>query len=206
MSVRVKICGITRLEDALAAVRLGADALGFNFWPKSKRYCAPEVAAGIVSRLPPFVAAVGVFVNPSRAELKRVVARTGIGVVQLHGDEPPELLAAVPRPVIKAIRVESADSLAELERFPAAAFLLDTPTAGFGGSGKTFDWRLIRGAGKKAPILLAGGLTPANVAGAVKQVKPYGVDVASGVESAPGLKDVRKMRRFITAAKEASAA
>jgi phosphoribosylanthranilate isomerase len=203
VTVRVKICGITRLEDALEAVRFGADALGFNFWPRSKRHCATEVAAEIISRLPPFVATVGVFVNQSRAEINRVVARTGIGAVQLHGDETPELARALKRPVIRAVRIEGPASLSELERWSASAFLLDTASAGYGGSGTTFDWRLAKGAGKRFPILLAGGLTPANVADAVKQVRPYGVDVASGVESAPGLKDSRKMRRFITAAKEA---
>ncbi len=204
MTVRVKICGVTRLSDALDAVRFGADALGFNFWPKSKRYCEPEAAAEIISRLPPFVVTVGVFVNQSRSHIQRVVARSGISTVQLHGDEAPELAPALSRPVIRALRVESKASLDEMARWSASAFLLDTPTAGFGGSGKTFDWRLVKGAGKKAPILLAGGLNPANVADAVKQVRPYGVDVASGVESAPGIKDSKKMRRFITAAKEAA--
>jgi len=200
--VKVKICGITRVEDALDAARFGADALGFNFWPKSKRYCPPEVAKEIISRLPPFVQAVGVFVNQSRAEIHRVVALTGLHAVQLHGDESPDFAAAMKRPVIKALRVEGKESLARMDDFQVAAFLLDTPTVGFGGSGQTFDWKLARGAGKKAPVLLAGGLNPGNVAEAVKQVHPYGVDVASGVESAPGIKDPKKVRRFIAAAKE----
>lgn len=206
MSARVKICGITRLEDALEAVRLGADALGFNFWPPSKRYCAPEAARRIIARLPPFVATVGVFVNQPREEILQAIAQAGIGVVQLHGDETPDQCAAFAAPVIKALRVEGASSLSKMEGYAVSAFLLDTPTEGFGGSGKTFDWSLVHRAGRERPILLAGGLTPENVAKAIKEVRPYGVDVASGVESAPGIKDPDKMARFIAAAKEAASA
>jgi len=204
VSVKVKICGITRLEDALEAARFGADALGFNFWPKSKRHCPPEVAKEIISRLPPFVQAVGVFVNQPRAEIHRIVSQTGVSIVQLHGEESPDFAAAMKRPVIKALRIEGKASLERMADFQVSAFLLDTPTAGFGGSGQTFDWRLVRGAGKKGPVLLAGGLNPENVGAAVAQVRPYGVDVASGVESAPGLKDAKKLRRFMIAAKESA--
>jgi phosphoribosylanthranilate isomerase len=201
--IRVKICGITRLEDALAAVRLGADALGFNFWPGSRRHVAPEAARKIVRALPPFVTAVGVFVDPTRDEALRAAEASGIQVFQLHGDEPPELCAALALPVVKGLRVADARSLAALASYEVSAFLLDAPAAGYGGSGKTFDWALAREAALAARVILAGGLGPDNVAEAVRTVRPYGVDVASGVESAPGVKDERLMARFIRAAKEA---
>ncbi len=198
----MKICGLTRLEDALAAVELGADALGFNFWPKSKRYVAPERAAELISALPPFVTAVGLFVNASRRELVRAVKASGVGVVQLHGDEPPEACAELPWPVIKGLPVRDARWSAQARRYPVSAVLVDAPSQGYGGSGERFDWKLLRRrGGLRVPLLLAGGLTPANVAQAVREARPYGVDVASGVESSPGIKDARKMARFIRAAK-----
>jgi phosphoribosylanthranilate isomerase len=201
--VRVKICGITRTEDALAAVRLGADALGFNFWPRSKRYCRPEVAREIIAQLPPFVSAVGIFVNQPRSEVRKAARTAGLNVIQLSGHEPPRACGSLGLPVIKAIQVESEASLEALETYPAVAFLLDTPSAGFGGSGRTFDWRLVRSTGERWRIILAGGLDSRNVRRAIREVRPYGVDVASGVESSPGIKDVEKMKRFISAAKEA---
>jgi phosphoribosylanthranilate isomerase len=203
VSVAVKICGLTRLADALEAARLGADALGFNFWPSSKRYCEPARARAIIERLPPFVTPVGVFVNASLAEVRRVSRVSGITRVQLHGDETADFSARVELPVIKAVRVEGARSLRGLSRFPAVALLLDSASAGFGGSGKAFDWGLVRSGALKKPVLLAGGLTPANVAQAVRRVEPYAVDVASGVESSPGVKDWKQMARFIAAAREA---
>ncbi len=202
--VRVKICGITRLEDALAAVRLGADALGFNFWPRSRRYLAPAAAREIVRRLPPLVTTVGVFVDPSREEVLEAVAASGVQVVQLHGDEPPALCEALPLAVLKAIRVRNAASLEALRAYPVAGFLLDSDSSGYGGSGATFDWSLAAAAAAERPVILAGGLRPDNVAEAVRTVRPHGVDVASGVESAPGVKDEQLMRRFIEAAKEAT--
>ncbi len=201
-SVRVKICGITRLEDALLAARLGADALGFNFWPGSKRFVAPDAARAIVDRLPPFVTPVGVFVNQPPAEVLATAARAGMALVQLHGDEPPEGVNALPVPVIKAFRVADRGSLAALDRYRVRAFLLDAPSTGFGGSGVTFDWDLAREAAERATVLLAGGLRPENVQDAVRAVRPYGVDVASGVESSPGVKDPEKLARFIGRAKE----
>jgi phosphoribosylanthranilate isomerase len=201
--VRVKICGVTRLEDALAAARLGADAIGLNFWPRSKRYIAPAAAAAIVSRVPPTVATVGVFVDPTRAELEEAVAVSGVGVAQLHGDEPPELCLGLGVPVVKAIRVREGRDLAQLASYEVRAFLLDAPSAGYGGSGATFDWGLAAEASRELPVLLAGGLTPENVAEAVRTVRPLGVDVASGVESSPGVKDVARMELFIRRAKEA---
>lgn len=201
--VRVKICGITRVDDALEAVRLGADALGFNFFPGSKRRCKPEVAREIIAQLPPFVTCVGIFANQSKAEIRQAAKLAGLHALQLSGDEPPRFCEGFDLPIIKAIQVESAQSLKALSTYRASAFLLDTPTPDFGGSGRTFDWRLVRSTGKQWRIILAGGLNPRNVRAAVRQVRPYGVDVASGVESAPGIKDAQKMKRFIQAAKEA---
>ena len=203
--MKVKICGITRPEDALEAARLGADALGFNFWPGSKRYVAPADARAIVRRLPPFVTAVGVFVDAPREEILRAVAASGIQVAQLHGDEPPELCASLPLPVVKALRIANAHALAALAAYEVSGFLLDAPSAGYGGSGKTFDWSLATEAAAVVPVMLAGGLTPENVAEAIRAVRPWGVDVASGVERAPGVKDLAKLRRFIETAKKETA-
>lgn len=202
-SPRVKICGVTRLEDALAAARLGADAIGFNFWPGSKRHLPPAAARALVARLPPFVTAVGVFVDPTREELLAAMAASGAQVAQLHGDEPPELLAGLPFPVVKAVRVGGPEALEQLARYPdAAGFLLDSASPGYGGSGVAFDWALAARAAERTAVILAGGLTPANVAEAVRAVRPWAVDVASGVESAPGVKDHELMARFVRAAKE----
>lgn len=199
---RVKICGVTRREDALLAGRLGADAIGLNFWPGSKRHVAPAAARALVRALPPLVTAVGVFVNPTRDEVLRAVEASGVTVVQLHGDEPPELCASLPFPVVKAIRVTGPASLAALLSYEVQGFLLDAPGPGFGGSGTSFDWSLAAEAAASVPVLLAGGLTPENVAEAIRAVRPWGVDVASGVEVSPGVKDPEKLRRFIVAAKE----
>lgn len=203
MSVLVKICGITRVEDALAAARLGADWIGFNFWPRSRRYVAPAAAAAIVAALPPSVVPVGVFVDPSAAELAEAVRASGVRTVQLHGDEPPALCASSPVPVVKGIRVRDSHSLAQLATYEVAGFLLDSATPGYGGSGTAFDWTLAAEASAVVPVWLAGGLTPDNVGEAVQRVRPRGVDVASGVESAPGVKDLAKMEAFIRNAKEA---
>jgi len=200
--VRVKICGVTRLEDALAAARLGADALGFNFWPRSKRFIAPDAAGAIVRQLPPGIATFGVFVDPTHDEVLRAVATSGVGAVQLHGDEPPALCASLPIPVVKAIRVGGPNDLAQLASYEVRAFLLDTRSAGYGGSGLRFDWSLATEVARELPILLAGGLTPENVAEAVRTVRPLAVDVASGVEAEPGVKDAIRMELFIRRAKE----
>ena len=199
--VRVKICGVKRLEDALAAARLGADAVGFNFWPRSKRFIPPATARAIVERLPHGVAAFGVFVDPSRDELLAAIAASGVGAVQLHGDEPPALCLGLPVPVVKALRMRDGRDLAALASYEVRAFLLDAPSAGYGGSGATFDWSLAGAAARELPVLLAGGLTPQNVADAVRTVRPLGVDVASGVESSPGVKDARRVEEFIRRAK-----
>ena len=200
--VRIKICGVTRAEDALAAVRLGADALGFNFWPGSRRHVSPAAARAIIARLPPFVTSVGVFVNQPEGEMRATAAESGIQVFQLHGDEPPELCSRLPLPVVKAIPVDQVRTLSKLLSYEVSAFLLDTPSRGYGGSGEPFDWSLAEGVSEVAPVILAGGLTPENVAAAVRAVRPYAVDVASGVESSPGVKDVIRMSRFVTAVRE----
>jgi len=202
-AVRVKICGITRIQDAELALELGADALGFNFWPRSKRFCDPAVAQQIVRRLPPLASAVAVFVNQPRQEVERICARIGATAVQLHGGEPPEFCDDFSLPVIKAIQVRGLESLAACSQYRVSAFLMDTPSAGFGGTGRTFPWRVLASRTDPRPILLAGGLTPENVGRAIRQVRPYAVDVASGVESAPGVKSPKKMARFIAAAKRA---
>jgi phosphoribosylanthranilate isomerase len=200
--VRIKICGVTRAEDALAAVRLGADALGFNFWPGSKRHITAAAARVIIARLPPFVTPVGVFVNQLEGEMRAIAAETGIQLFQLHGDEPPELCARLPLPVVKAIPVDQVRTLSRLLSYEVSAFLLDTPSRGYGGSGQPFDWSLAEGVSEVAPVILAGGLTPENVAAAVRAVRPYAVDVASGVESSPGVKDMGRMSRFFAAVQE----
>jgi phosphoribosylanthranilate isomerase len=204
-TVKVKICGITRLEDGLAAARLGADALGFNFWPRSRRYLTPEAAAAVVAGLPAGILPVGVFVDPDRETLLRAIATSGVRAVQLHGDEPPELCQGLPVPVVKGIRVRDAHSLAQLASYEVAGFLLDSATPGYGGSGTAFDWTLAAEAAENVPIWLAGGLTPENVGEAVRRVHPHGVDVASGVESAPGVKDLAKVEAFVRNAKAAAA-
>ncbi|MBK9139022.1 MAG: phosphoribosylanthranilate isomerase [Verrucomicrobia bacterium] len=206
MPTRVKICGITRTEDAIEAVAAGADALGFMFFEGSKRFVTPEVAAAICRQLPPFVAKVGVFVDAPPETMRHVAHTCGLDAVQLHGAENPALCASLaPLTVIKAFRVADEDSLAPLPDFPVAAWLLDSYVPGeLGGTGARFNWQLaVRARAWGRPIILAGGLTPENVAEAVRQVKPYAVDVSSGVESAPGKKDASRLRAFIAAAKGA---
>ncbi len=199
----VKICGITRLEDGLAAARLGADWLGFNFWPGSKRYVAPAAAAEIIRALPAGVVPVGVFVDPTAEELADAVRASGVRIAQLHGDESPAFCAAAPVPVVKGIRVADEHSLAALASYEVHAFLLDSASGGYGGSGLAFDWRLAAVAAQTVPVWLAGGLRPETVGEAVRRVRPRGVDVASGVESSPGVKDAAKMEAFIRNAKQA---
>ena len=200
--VRVKICGITRLEDALLAAELGADALGFNLWPGSKRHIDVGVAREIVDRLPPFVTAVGVFVNQPPSEVLTLAAEAGLAAVQLHGDEPWEDVNGYPLPAVKAVRLSGRESLLNLHRYRVRAYLLDAPGAGFGGSGTTCDWQLAAEVAARSNVILAGGLTPDNVAEAIRAVRPWAVDVASGVESSPGVKDPEKLRRFVERAQK----
>jgi phosphoribosylanthranilate isomerase len=203
VTVRVKICGITRLEDALEAARLGADALGFNFWPGSRRFIAPAAARAIIARLPPLVTGVGVFVDPSHDEASAAAAISGVQVLQLHGAESPLFCRSFQLPVVKAVAVGGPEALAAAEPFAGlSGLLLDAPTAGHGGSGRPCHWPTARVLAGRGPVILAGGLTPGNVAEAIAAVGPYAVDVASGVESSPGLKDHQLLARFIRAAKE----
>jgi len=200
--VRVKICGITSFEDAMTAVEAGADALGFVFYDKSPRNINPLLAAKIIAALPPFVQTVGLFVNEETEKVNWTAGFCGLDLVQLHGDEEPEECGEVERRVIKAFRVKDAASIASLPKYQVAGYLLDAwcPDA-YGGTGKSFNWELAAEAKQYGPVVLAGGLTPENVAEAVRTVQPYGVDVSSGVESAPGKKDPDKVREFIRRAK-----
>jgi len=199
--VKVKICGITCLADALAAAQAGADALGFMFYERSARAITLSRAIEIIRELPPFIVKVGVFVNPSAEEVRR--AAEWLDVVQLHGAESPEFCSTVPRPVLKAIRVRDESSLETIRTFAVSGILLDAYVEGqLGGTGARFNWDLaVRAKALSRPIVLAGGLTPENVGEAVQRVSPYGVDVSSGVESAPGRKDIAKLAQFIARAK-----
>ncbi|MDP3181919.1 MAG: phosphoribosylanthranilate isomerase [Desulfobaccales bacterium] len=204
--VRIKICGITNLEDALLATRLGAHALGFIFYPQSPRKVDAEAARAIIAQLPPLVLSVGVFVDEEAAVVRELAARVGLDWLQLHGQESPEYCRSLGRKVIKAFRIKDEASLAILAVYNGAAqaFLLDTYRSGqVGGTGESFDWQLAREAKKYGPIILAGGLTPENVARAIKIAQPQAVDVASGVEATPGKKDPEKLRAFFAAVREA---
>ena len=205
MSVRVKICGITNTEDALTAVNAGADALGFMFYEPSPRCVTRAQASAVLRTLPPFVARVGVFMNPSEEEVRRVVAECGIDTLQFHGEEAPEFCRRFGLRVIKAFRVRDAESLRATHAYPTEAWLLDSFVAGqSGGTGERFDWDLAADATRRSrQVILAGGLTPENAAAAVLKVRPYALDVSSGVESVPGKKDPAKVRAFIAAAKNA---
>ena len=198
MTTKIKICGITNIEDALFAAEAGADALGFVFYEKSPRYVSSETVKKIVSMLPPFVTTVGLFVNAGGEAIETTVRLSGINVIQLHGDETPEECDFAPHPVIKAVRVKDAGSLAGVERYPVSALLLDAwNDQQYGGTGESFNWQLARNLTGQLPIILAGGLTPDNVAEAIRVVAPYAVDVSSGVEISPGKKDHDKIRKFI---------
>lgn len=201
--VRVKICGITNLDDALLALDAGADALGFVFHSASPRHIFPEQASHIISQLPPFIQTVGLFVNQSPETVNATVFSCGIDIVQLHGEEPAEYCAAINHRILKAVRVKDITSLEVMAEYPVSTFLLDawSPSA-HGGTGQTFNWDIAALAAQKNRIILAGGLTPENIADAIRQVRPYGVDVSSGVESSPGRKNAAKVREFIRIAKE----
>jgi phosphoribosylanthranilate isomerase len=206
MPTRIKICGLTRLEDAQRAVDLGAAALGFNFYPPSPRYIEPEPARAIIRRLPPFVTAVGVFADETDAGHVISLAReSGATAVQVHGPRFPalhELLSVFT--LVVAVAVREGFKPEELRKIKPSAFLLDAfDPDRLGGTGRTFDWSVAREAKQYGPIILAGGLTPENVAQAVWEVRPFAVDVASGVESAPGIKDPAKLQAFFAAVAQA---
>jgi phosphoribosylanthranilate isomerase len=197
----VKICGITQLEDADAAVAAGAGAIGFIFWPQSPRFIDPHRARIIAAALPPFVTPVGVFVNQPLDYINGVASLVRLGVVQLHGDETPQFAAAVTRPVMKAVSIGSADA----RLWPARVrLLLDVhdPLAR-GGTGRTIDWAAAAELASRREVVLAGGLKPENVADAVTRVRPYGIDVSSGVERSPGIKDHQRLRALFEAVHDA---
>ncbi|MCL0046773.1 phosphoribosylanthranilate isomerase [Thermodesulfovibrionales bacterium] len=203
LMVKIKICGITNLEDALAAVDYGADALGFVFFQKSPRYVSPEKAMEIISCLPPFITTVGVFVNEDAKRISETVEIAGINILQMHGDESPDECYIWHR-VIKAFRIKDFTDLRPLEKYRVSAFLLDTYSPEFfGGTGQIFNWDIAREAKRVGRIILSGGLGPENVEKAIRHVRPYAVDVSSGIEEAKGKKDFKKMRAFIEIAKAA---
>jgi phosphoribosylanthranilate isomerase len=202
--VQVKICGITNLEDALAAVEAGADALGFNFYRKSPRYVTAREAGRIVEHLPVRVLCVGVFVNEDAEEVRRVLKEAGLGAAQLHGDETADYCRGLGCGMtIKALRVGEGFEVERVAQTGAEAILLDAFAGeAFGGTGRTFDWEVARRARFLVPkLFLAGGLTPENVAEAVRAVRPFAVDVCSGVETAPGRKSAALVKNFIEAAR-----
>lgn len=202
MSVKVKICGLTSVADALTAAEAGADMIGLMFYPKSPRHIDLATAADISRALPPHIMRVGVFVNPEPAVVMEAIAACGLNLLQFHGQEEPDFCTSFGLMSVKALRVQDAASLTALENYQTDAFLLDAYSqAGLGGTGEKFNWDLAIEAKRYGrPIFLAGGLTPENIAGAVAQVQPFAVDVSSGVESAPGKKDPAKVRAFIQAA------
>ncbi|HTP79429.1 MAG TPA: phosphoribosylanthranilate isomerase [Bacteroidota bacterium] len=201
----VKFCGITNLEDARFAASLGADAVGFIFYPQSERYVDPQKAAEIVARLPEHVSKIGVFVNASKSEILDVVGSVKLSAVQLYGKEGPDDLVNFETSVIKVFRVDPTFDVERMKNYIVDAFLLDTYHAGlYGGSGKTFDWNIAVKAKEYGKIILSGGLNPDNIEAAIRLVQPYGVDVSSGVERAPGKKDREKMRDFISRARNAN--
>jgi phosphoribosylanthranilate isomerase len=203
--VKIKICGITTLDDALAAAQHGADALGFNFYKKSPRHIEPEKAAEIISQLPPIILPVGLFVNEREEKVLEIQRLTCIQTLQFHGDESAEFCQRFGSRIIKAFQVKDRESIKHMAQYHVGAFLLDSYRDGQrGGTGMTFDWHLAVVAKTFGRVILAGGLTPENVAEAVKLVQPYGVDVTSGVEREPGVKDHAKLRKFITEVRRAS--
>jgi len=204
MSVRVKVCGITRSEDAIAAVQCGVDAIGFVFWPHSARYIDPESARRIAEVIPPFICTVGVYVDPDAAWVEETARAAKLNLLQFHGDESPEFCNQFSQPYIKAIRVKpDTDLLQYAQRYGAAkGLLLDTYAANMpGGTGHAFDWQLIPQQ-LSLPLILSGGLNPDNVARAIKQTQPWAVDVSSGVEASKGIKDEKKIIAFMQGVKQ----
>lgn len=200
--VKVKICGITNLDDALQAVDAGADALGFVFYDLSPRCITFEAAERIIGKLPPYVVTSGVFVNNPASFIDSAVERCGINVVQLHGDETPTFCAGIRHTVVKAFRIRNVASIESIRNYSVAGYLLDAYVPGsYGGTGLTFNWETAKVAKQFGPVILAGGLRPDNARLAVETVEPYALDVSSGVEAAPGKKDHAKVSEFIRLAK-----
>ncbi|NQZ67312.1 MAG: phosphoribosylanthranilate isomerase [Lentisphaeria bacterium] len=195
--MKIKICGITRLEDALCAVEHGADMLGFIFYQKSKRYISPENAAEIITGIPGHIETVGVFVNAASDELISVAETSGITTMQLHGDEDESILPALSKwQIIKAFALKDVSDLAKLDTFQSSRILIDSVSAEHGGSGIEADWNLASAAAKKREIILAGGLNAGNIEAAIRLVNPYGIDLSSGLEKEPGIKDPEKIKLF----------
>jgi phosphoribosylanthranilate isomerase len=199
MRTRVKICGITRVADGLAAARLGADAIGLVFYAKSPRRVSVSQAQAVIRALPPFVTIVGLFVDAAREEIREVLTAVSLDMLQFHGNESPEACRGYGRPYIKVVHMHKETDVLSLARpyDDAAGILVDTYVEGVpGGTGRSFEWSSLP-AGLSCPMILAGGLTPDNVAAAVSRVRPWAVDVSGGVEAAPGVKDVAKIAAFI---------
>jgi phosphoribosylanthranilate isomerase len=205
MKTQVKICGITSVADALVAAEAGADMIGLMFYEQSPRYISLGTAVEISRALSPFVLRVGVFVNPGEAQVKEAISACGLNLLQFHGDEASDFCTQFGLMSVKALRVRDAESLNQLEKFNTNAFLLDAYSkSGLGGTGEKFNWEQAVEAQKFGkPIFLAGGLTPENVGDAVRQVRPFAVDVSSGVESTPGKKAAAKVKAFIHAVHKA---
>ena len=200
--VKVKVCGMTNLKDALVAVEEGADAVGFIFYKKSPRSVTMKLVREIVLELPPFIDTVGVFVDETAEQINKIADYCNLDMVQLHGDESPTFCKRMRRRVIKAFRVKDMQSVKKLSNFQVSGFILDTFSESLhGGTGKVFDWNLALPAKKFGPVIMAGGLTPNNVRQVIQRVRPYGVDVCSGVESQPGIKDHKQIRDFLKNAK-----
>lgn len=205
MRTRAKICGITRIEDALSAIEHGADAIGLVFYPPSPRHVSVSQATAIAAALPPFVTVVALFVNPTKAEVADILSQVRIDLLQFHGDEDEAACAQYSLPYLKAVRVKESTNLIQYaQRYSSAkALLLDAYSdRAVGGTGQTFDWRLIP-ENVPLPIILAGGLTSENVTEAIQKVQPYAVDVSGGVEQRKGVKDATKIAAFMSAVKEA---
>lgn len=205
--VKVKICGIRTLEEAETATAAGADALGFNFWPRSVRYVEPSVVQEFIRKLSPLVSTVGVFVNEDASRIVDIASNLGLHAVQLHGDEAPDFCERLTNiKTIKALRVGQDFDLSVINRFRVNMVLLDSNVDGsYGGTGQRFDWRIALEAKQLAPIILAGGLTLENVGEAIKQVQPDAIDVCSGVEAEPGRKDFNKIQKFMNIVAQANA-
>ncbi len=197
--VRVKICGVRTPEEAEAATAAGADALGFNFWPESPRYVPPDEAARIIARLPAFINSIGVFVNEDLNRVREIASQVGLNAVQLHGEETPRYCLELNNTkVIKAFRIGEGFDLDTIGDYSVSAILLDAKVEGqYGGTGRRFSWYLAIEAKRLAPVILAGGITIDNVAEAITFVRPFAIDVCSGVESEPGRKDLNKMKDFM---------
>ena len=199
---RIKVCGITRVDDAKAAALAGATMIGMVFWPESPRAVSIDAARGVAAALPAGVAPIGVFVNQSVDEINEIAVAVGLLGVQLHGDEPASVIPQINRPVIRALHLDGSDTMSDLPSHVTVLLDAADPVRR-GGTGQTINWRAAGAVARRRPIVLAGGLTPANVEAAIETVRPYGVDVSSGVETEPGVKDYGKIRAFVEAVRRA---